>query len=168
MYQVGERIVYGETGVCEVMEISERAVASGEKKLCYTLQPLYQSGTISTPVDNVRVFMRPVISREEAKQLIDLIPSMPAKIFHSRVQREVVAHYEGVMRSHNCRDLLELTKSIHTKQRQDRAQNRRVSSVDERFLRRAENLLFGELATALGISRDSVEGYIAAAVEKQD
>ena len=33
--------------------------------------------------------------------------------------------------------------------------------TDEKFLRRAEDLLFGELAVALDISRDKVTDYIA-------
>ena len=63
MYSVGELIVYGGTGVCEV----EAVETKGERQF-YRLRPLYQSGIISVPVDG-KVFMRPVISREEAEEL---------------------------------------------------------------------------------------------------
>ena len=36
--------------------------------------------------------------------------------------------------------------------------------VDERFMKQAEQLLFGELAAALGITPEQVPGYIAAEV----
>ena len=63
MYSVGELIVYGGTGVCEV----EAVETKGERQF-YRLRPLYQSGIISVPVDG-KVFMRPVISREEAEAM---------------------------------------------------------------------------------------------------
>ena len=43
-------------------------------------------------------------------------------------------------------------------------QKRRFGTVDERFLKQAEDLLFGELAAALEIPRSEVRGYITARV----
>ena len=37
---------------------------------------------------------------------------------------------------------------------------KKIGMTDEKFLRRAEDLLFGELAVALDISRDAVRDYI--------
>ena len=39
--------------------------------------------------------------------------------------------------------------------------------MDERYLKRAEELLYGELAVALDIPREEVAGYIAAEAERQ-
>ena len=78
MYTVGELIVYCGTGVCRVEAIEEKTQPDGSARGYYRLKPLYQSGTISVPVDG-KVFMRPVISREEAEALIDELPTMPAE-----------------------------------------------------------------------------------------
>ena len=43
--------------------------------------------------------------------------------------------------------------SIHAKRRQAESQNRRLGMVDERYLKQAEQLLFGELAAALDEDR---------------
>ncbi|HBN86196.1 MAG TPA: CarD family transcriptional regulator, partial [Clostridiales bacterium] len=76
MYQVGDLIIYGNTGVCKVMEITTRALDGKHKEqLFYVLEPLYQNCTISAPVNSTKVFMRPVISKKEAERLIDNIPS---------------------------------------------------------------------------------------------
>lgn len=66
MFQPGDLIVYGNNGVCRVIKVGkpEVTVANG-KRLYYTLQPLYSTEIIYTPVDS-GVFMRPVISRDEA------------------------------------------------------------------------------------------------------
>ena len=49
----------------------------------------------------------------------------------------------------------------NAKRRQAESQNRRLGMVDERYLKQAEQLLFGELAAALEIPYEAVQPYIA-------
>lgn len=166
MYQVGDLIVYGGNGVCRVLEIKPRDTRPGKGQLYYTLEPLHQNCMIFTPVDNPKVFMRPIVSREEAERLIDQIPSMQAEAYHSRAMRELTEHYEACIKTHDCLDLLALTMSIHAKKQAAQEQKRKFGAVDGGFLRRAEELLFSELAAALGIQQEEVPDYIAARVAK--
>lgn len=166
MYQAGDLVLYGSTGVCRVDEIREQSFPSmGEKRLYYVLRPLYEDCVISAPVDSDKVFIRPIISREEAERIIEKIPHIHAQAYHSRVSRELSEHYEAILKSHDCDSLVELTMSIYQKKRQLLDQKRKFGTVDERFLKRAEDLLFGELAAALEIPRDQVQDYIASKVE---
>ena len=71
MYEIGEKIIYGENGVCTVEKIAP--LEAGDGKLYYYLTPLIGSGTYFTPVDS-KAFMRPVMSREAAEAFIDSIP----------------------------------------------------------------------------------------------
>lgn len=161
MYQVGDKVLYGSTGVCRVEEIKEQVFPStGEKRLYYVLKPLYGDCVISIPVDSDKVFTRPIISREEAERVIERIPQIHAQAYHSRVTRELSEHYEAILKSHDCDSLVELTMSIYVKKQELLEKKRKFGSVDERFLKRAEELLFGELAAALDIPRDSVQSYI--------
>lgn len=161
MYEIGDLIHYGSTGVCRVTEINTRNLPGVNKnQLYYVLKPLYQECTISSPVDNQKVFMRPIISKEEAERLIDTIPTIKAEAYHSRVLRDLAEHYEAAFASHSCEDLIELTMSIYAKKKYLEQQKRKFGAVDERFMKRAEELLFGELAAALGIKKDEVQGYI--------
>ena len=73
MFQPGSLIVYGSTGVCRVEDVGPKKIMKDILKTCYTLTPLYSRETITVPVDSP-VFMREVISREQAEQLIDRIP----------------------------------------------------------------------------------------------
>ena len=69
MYNRGEKIFYGQTGVCTVEDISEKEFKKGEPQLYYTLRPLYRSNNIIyAPVENAKVYMRRLISSDEAKQ----------------------------------------------------------------------------------------------------
>lgn len=155
VYQIGDLIVYGGNGVCRV----EAVGPDKGGRLCYTLLPLYQQCKIITPVDNPKVPVRPALSRPQAEALIDQIPTIQAEAYHSKVLRELTEHYQAQLKTYDCRALLELTMSIYAKKQS--AKNGRVGAVDESYLRRAEDLLFSELAAALELDRDQVQPYIA-------
>ena len=167
MFQPGELLVYGTTGVCRVEGIATPNLTRAERgRQYYLLKPLYQDGVIYAPVDSQKVPIRPVISRQEAEDLIDLIPSIQAEACHAPTLQALAQHYQSAVHSHNCRDLLELTMSIYLKQRQAEAQKRRLGMVDERYMKQAERLLYGELSAALGIPFEEVQPYIARRVEE--
>ncbi len=120
---------------------------------------------IYTPVDNSKVVMRPVISREEAEALIDTIPTLQPMVCKAPTTQALTQLYQANLRQHSCRSLLQLTMSIHAKQAQAEAQKRRLGMVDERFMKQAEQLLYGELSAALDIPYDEVQPYIASRME---
>lgn len=162
MYQVGELVVYGSNGVCAVSEIKEQVFpATGESRMCYVLRALYENCVICVPVEQNKVFVRPIITREEAHALIDSIPTLQVEEYHSRVSRELTEHYDAMLKSHDCASLLTLTRSIYQKKQTMLSQKRKFGAVDERFLKRAEDLLYGELAAALEIPKGQVPEYIA-------
>ena len=168
MYQTGDLLIYGSTGVCRVLSIDRRQdYVDGIKqdKLYYRLKPLHQGGVIYTPVDNSKVVMRPVISREEAEALIDTIPTRHPMVCKAPTTQALTQLYQANLRQHSCRSLLQLTMSIHAKQAQAEAQKRRLGMVDERFMKQAEQLLYGELSAALDIPYDEVQPYIASRME---
>jgi len=161
LFKPGDLVIYGGTGVCRIISV-EPSSSSGEKgRLYYTLKPLYQTCTITTPVDNGKVFMRPIISKNEAEMLIDSIPSIHAEAYHSKVMRELTEHYQAILSTYDCRNLIQLTMSIYAKRQLAEAQHRKFGALDERYMKRAEDLLFGELAAALEIDRAKVQSYIA-------
>lgn len=167
MYQIGELIAYGKTGVCRVEDVTLRAAVGGEKQQYYVLRPLYEECMISLPVASKKVSIRPILTSEQADALIDRIPELRQEADHSRVLRELEAHYVAALDSHDCDQLVGLTSSIYAKQQEAIGRNRRLGAVDERFFKKGEALLFGELAAALGISRDDVPDYITRRLAKR-
>ena len=57
-------------------------------------------------------------------------------------------------------DLVELTMSLYAKKKKTEAQKRKFGAIDERYMKRAEDLLFGELSAALEIPKGDVRQYI--------
>ena len=161
MFQVGDLILYGGTGVCRVIKVEER----GEpKRLFYTLDPLYQTCSILTPADNERVPMRPILTEQAALDLIDAMPAAKGAAFHGRSSRELSEYYERAIKRYDCAELVVLAKSIYTKREETLRQNRKFGALDERFLKKAEDLLYGELGAALGLNREEVPGFIRARI----
>ena len=166
MYQVGDWIFYGNTGACQVTDVSERKLPGMDKEmLYYTLRPLEDSCSISTPA-NGKIFTRPLITREEAEALIDAIPEIDAQAYHNPVLRQLSEHYEKSLNTHDCLSLIKMTMSIHAKKEAAASQKKKLGAVDEKFMKRAEELLFGELAVALGIERKEVADYIKRRLEE--
>lgn len=157
MYQAGEFIVYGTSGACRVEAVGKPPFDTEEDKPYYTLTPVSGTETIYVPVDS-SVFTRPVISRAQAEQLIQTIPTIELDGFTSHSTRMSSEHYQAVLQSHDCRELVQLIKTVSAKSRHS---GWRVSQVDQRYRKRAEDLLHGELSVALGIPLGEVQPYIA-------
>ena len=166
MYDIGELIIYGHIGVCKVKDVTTPNFSgASENQKYYVLELQDKNGNIYIPV-NTEVFMRPVLKREEAEQLINMIPSMQAEAYNSSSLQELTRHYTTALQSHNCEGLIKVVMSISTK-RQDRQHNKqKIGAVDTSFLKHAEDLLYSEFSIALDVPKQSVAGYIATRVEE--
>ncbi len=139
---------------------------TGESKMYQVGELIVYGGTIRIPVDS-KVFMRPVISRQEAEALIDAIPGMHAEACHERNFTQLDARYQQALGSHSCADLIELVMAIYAKKQYAESRKRRFGQVDARFMKRAETLLYGELSVALGIPFEEVQPYISSRMASQ-
>ena len=158
-FAIGNLIFYGETGVCRVEDIVEKEFL-GEMKVCYKLQPIYQSCVVYTPADNEVVFMRPILTKDEANALIESANRIVPENYPAGSPRELTERYDKIIKNHDCAELLKLSVSIRAKRAKLIEQKKKLSAVDERFLKRAEDLLFGELAAAIEIEKTAMGDYI--------
>lgn len=164
MYQPGEIIFYSGEGVCRVEAIGPVDFSADKQKLYYTLQPLYRQGKIFIPVDSP-VFSRPVITKQQAQDLLRRIPSIKAEVYENRNLRMLNEHYQALIQTHDCEDMLQLIRSVYTKQQELKSQGKKPGLVDERYMKRAEDLLYGELAVALDIPKENVLDHIISVIE---
>lgn len=166
MYQVGQYIVYGFEGVCRVEAIGPVDIKGARQDVdYYTLTTVYQNGKLYIPVDS-GAYSRPIISREEAMQLIADIPNVPADIIEINNVRLLTERYQASLKSNDCREWVKLIRSIHTKGLKAAEKGRRLGQVDERCRKQAEEKLHAELAIALDIPVKEVRDYIIKALEK--
>lgn len=162
MYQKNDLIVHQSAGVCRVKDTTMMAFSKGgEKQLYYVLEPLREGGVLYSPVNSDKVFLRRALTREQALALIDTIPSIDAQAFHTRSLQELSEHYQQAIGSHDCADLVELLMSIWAKKQDVEENRRRLGQLDLRYMKQAEDLLYGELSCALDISPEDVQTFIS-------
>ena len=161
MYEVGDLIVYGRTGICEVTEITTLKMDGVPKdKLYYILRPVHEKhGKVFTPVDNEKIVMRRVISKEEAEKLIREIPQIEGLWIGNEKQRE--EKYRECMKSCNCAEWVRIIKTLYERKVSRLKQGKKITATDERYLRMAEGNLYSELSIALGIPESGMEAYIS-------
>lgn len=165
MFEIGDRIVYGSNGVCCVENIGALDSPNALKgRIYYTLTPQYTKGsTIFTPVDNEKVKMRPVMSREEASVLIDEIKDIETLWIADEKGREL--EYKQAIMKCECRELVKIIKTIYLRKQSRLIEGKKVTAVDEKYFRMAEERLYGELAVSLGMNEEDVKNYVTERVE---
>ena len=167
MFKVNQLVVYENSGVCRIEKIEEVPFPSGPRT-CYILKPVYtKEGTIYSPVNNPNVMMRPVITKEEALELIHGIPETEIQTFEGLRAAELEGKYRDAARSQQCHDLIPLAMAIYRKTRKARKAGKKVSEVDDRFLKRLNDQIDGELAIALGIGKEEVQEFIGKEIKNK-
>lgn len=167
MFAIGEYIIYGANGVCEVLDIKEQQdELTHNTRLYYVLSPVYRRNSlIYTPVDNARVIMRPIIKRSEAEALIDRILNIPTIEVQDEKSRK--QFYTDIIRTYDPENLIRILKTIQVRKQLRMSMGKKMLSSDDNFMQKAEELLYGEMAWSLEISRDEVEEYIIKRVSEK-
>ena len=150
MFQAGDVIVCGSHGVCRVEKVGPISSAAADRdRIYYTLKPLYERGSVVfTPVDNQKMVIRPVISREEALRLIDGMRDAEGLGIQDEKKRE--EGYKEALKTCRAEELVRMMKTIYARGRSRAARGKKATDADSRYLKLAEDYLFGELRFLTG------------------
>lgn len=162
MYKVGDYIVCGSNGVCRVEQVGSLNMDGiSKERIYYTLAPCYNaSSTVFIPVDNEKVIVRPALTKKEAKALIEEIKEIESLWISNEKARE--ARYKEALYTCDCRELVKIIKTIYDRKCSREAEGKKVTFVDEKYFKIAEESLYGELSIALDLERDKVKDYVIA------
>ena len=166
MFSIGDLVIYGNNGVCQVMGVtSPHLLGVDDERLYYELKPYQKDGKIMTPVENPKLPMRHILSEEEASQLIEDIPSIEMLMIENDKVRE--SQYKECIRSTDCRKWISIIKTLYNRRIERQHQGKRMTATDERYLKQAEDYLYSELSIPLGIPKELVETYITDNIRPQ-
>ena len=156
MYEVGEYVVCGSNGVCKIYDITTLNISGVDKKRkYYMLKPIYsETSTVYLPVDSEQVSMRKILSKTEADSLLESIPQTQVLTIHD--EKAVEALYRKCMQSNNCGDWIKLWKTLYFRKKNRLEKGHKVTAVDSRYYKLAEEKLCGELALVLGMDKDEI------------
>lgn len=160
MFEVNDYIIYGENGVCKIADISTPPLEGFDKNSkYYILHPVGTAGrTIYTPVDNTKVTMRKILTREEALALINRIPNIDVLWSSNDKFRE--EYYKKAIRSNSSEEWVKIIKTIYLRKEERKAEGKNVSATDDKYFKLAEKYLYDELSIALGIPVDKINDYL--------
>lgn len=164
MYRIGEYVVYGTSGVCEITDITASPFDKRDSRTFYVLRPVAGSASslIYTPVDNDRVPMRPLISADEVEALLERIAGIPCLTVHEeRARREV---YRTAIAEAHPDAYVAVIKTIRARRRDFQGTQRRLPEFEIECESVARRHLLSELAVVLGKQTAEVEEYITARV----
>ncbi|GLC82693.1 CarD family transcriptional regulator [Lacrimispora brassicae] len=168
MYQVGDYIVFGSKGICRVGSVGTLDMAGISKnKIYYTLYPYFKKGgKVYTPVDNDKVIMRPVITKEEALALIDDIKNIDSLWGADEKRREF--EYKEALKKCDCRELARIIKTIYLRKQSRLMDGKKLTSVDTKYFQLAEDNFYAELAVSLNMEVEAVKEFVISRVENLD
>ena len=161
MFEIGEHIVYGTSGICRVEEICTSPYDKNDTRSFYLLIPVHNpmGSTIYTPVDNDRVPMRRLMTREEIDTLICMIPGIePVQVPVEKQRREI---YRSTVFALRPEGYVSVMKTVARRREELTAARKHFPVSDMEYGRIAKHLLYSECAHVLGVPEDSMEGYIA-------
>ena len=164
MFAIGDNVVYGSNGVCKIMNVGPLSFGGAKDRLYYTMVPCYiRDSEIFTPIDNERVVMRKVMSKDEAEDFIQSISEIKELEIIEEKKREL--EYKQAVLTCEPEILVSLIKTIHTRMEDRIAVGKKVTSSDSKYFHIAEESLCGELAISLEMDKDEVRDYIKEKVE---
>jgi len=169
MHNVGEKIMYGASGLMEIVDVREEMIADAPRKY-YVLQELHSRSTSQTfvPVDNKRLVasMRPLLTKSEIEELLSKVKEnrLPPVEWHkdNRMRSE---QFKRIIESGDREAILSVIRSVYENGVKRQQEGKKNYLADENLMRKAERLIAVEFSEVLGISEEDVSEYIKKYVE---
>lgn len=163
MFQVGDAVSYGTSGVCTIAE-KKKVCLAGQPCECYILKPVYdRTMKICVPCNSQVLLerMRTLPSKEEILELLQ--EPAPEHNSDPEVRKE---RYRQTLQSGDRHALLRMIRDIYTERRHRHAMGKHLSSYEDSALREAQHILHSEVAYTMGIEPQEVPEFIAGVLGK--
>ena len=153
MFKIDDYIMYGMTGVCKVIDITNEKFINGEERKYYVLSPIHNNNNtiIKIPLDNTKVPMRKIISKEDVTSLINDMSNMEELWIDDEKKRS--NEFKTMLKSGKCEDLIKLISN--------KRHSKKLNKADKEIIKEAERLVNEEFAIILNISPKEVNSYIS-------
>ena len=158
MFKINDYIMYGTTGVCQVMDIKSEQFLMDEPQDYYVLNPIYtEHTTIMIPVESQKVSARRLHSKEDVKNFIEQILSN--ELFWIDDVRERNLVFRSMVNKMDCESLITLIRSIYHHKKEGSSM-KKINKNDEDVMSLAKKLLNEEFSMILGSDPEEVSAYI--------
>lgn len=159
MFEKGSYVVNANNGICEISDIVIMNT-TGEEKEYYVLVPTEEkTAKVFLPVDIAEKRIRPAMKKDEAWALIREIKAVDGAFIENEKEREKI--YKEAISSRDPKRLISIMKTLYIRRQKRLEEGKKITAVDERYFRLAENQLYSELAFSMGVQKSEVNQIIA-------
>jgi CarD family transcriptional regulator len=159
IYNIGDYVVYGISGVCRFESIEKRNFEGvGEKEYCKLIPVETKGSAYYIPTDTLEAKVRRPMTKDEVNAFIDDIPNINTDFEDDTNMRK--ADCRAVIQSGDFRRMIGMTRALYLFRERQKDKGKKMPMADEKNMHTAENIIYSEFAFVLGIHFEQVESYI--------
>lgn len=166
MFQKGDFAACGSRGICEIRNITTLNMDGIPKdRLYYEMQPVLNAGSkVFIPVspEDGNPGMRRILTSDEAAQLLSSMRE--EEILWETDDRRREEQYRSIINAGSAAGMLALIRYVRSRQRERALKGRRLSSVDARYLKTAEDHLYTELSISMQVAAEEIREYVESGI----
>ena len=168
MFEIGELMVYGTSGVCRVKDIGPSPFNKDDAGLYYVLEPVNDSSNfvIYSPVDNQNVVMRRLLTAEKVRGILDALAEIELIEVPAEKRRRDV--YRDTLQTADPWEYMRLIKTVIHRREEFRRTRRRLPDVDNDSEHTARKCIYDEFSTVLGVCREEINDLIIGGLGKAE
>ena len=164
MYQLGQKIVYGSHGVCNIVDLEDKKVDG--KMICYfVLEPADHPGTrYYLPAANPAALAksRPLSTKEQMYDYLRTPVTEDIWIDHENKRKQ---RFRELLSSVDLRAMIDMVRVLREHRQVQLAQGRKFHQCDDNFLRDAQRIISAEVSVVFQIPMEQVESCLQQIVE---
>jgi len=169
MFQIGQMVSYGATGICTIEDIRQESLSRGgaKKQEFYVLRPVSTpTCTTYVPTGNERLLskMRRVLTKEQIDAMLNSIRGEQLPWVEDPRRR--AEEFGKILSGGIDGELLKLIACLYLEKKARSKGGKRFCQTDEKILTTAERMVSEEFSYALQIPHNQVSSYIACRLEE--
>lgn len=160
MYQIGDKVLYGMHGVCDVVDLEKRLIDQTMVEYL-VLEPAGQTGSrYLVPAHNEAAMKKVhrILAKEEMEALLSSVEVRSGTWIQDEGQRKQC--YRELIHCGDRMRLLQMVCSLYRYRAAQTAAGKKFHMCDENFLRDAEKIICSELAITLGMTTNEAKEYL--------
>ena len=160
MYQVGQKVVYGVHGVCQLLDIEQKTV--DRKKISYyVLTPMDQPGArFYVPAENPAALAKlsTLLTQQELESLLASVDKSKNAWVPDENRRKL--RFRELLASGDRKAILEMICALHIHKNEQAEKGKKFHLCDENFLHDAEKMLCSEFSLVMEKSQKESMDYL--------
>ncbi len=167
MYQIGDVVVYGPEGLCEIEQITEKNFG-GEIINYYVLKQIGEGSSVTyVPTENKKSLekMRHILKREEVAEMLKGVTEEDLSWIED--DRERQKFFKDKMLYGNIEDLMKMTRMLYLHRKDQEKTGKKMHISDEHFFKDAEKMIVEEISYVMDMPEQNVIDYIVESIESK-